>query len=453
MLVPVPRRRRAAVPLADGAMKSQNVRRIGSRLVLAAGSLLQGGAALGDLYTAGVLSFEWLVDSSDEIHRVRFFAVDGKCELAAEPLETLKPASGHAEGSPLATPKSLPPISRKPGEEWLLFFRRGKDGTPRPVQGINLTRPLEHFESAAITREGEPLRDRDTILREVKARIGLARDMPARCDRDAADKLISGEGFPNDRWRVPPPEIPLDKDPLGGPALLDRYVGCVRLRINCNEWDTGRDSLDTGVYRALVSVEPEDCPLLREAARLGTTPPDAPGYCEPVLALVNCPGEETEAILTDLIEYRGMNVSDSGDRRRQMQAREVRTHLHYSSTYDGPKPTDPLNKTLVGRWQLVGERELIDVDLEEGNTLTAKSYRRESGGKGPLNWTGRGEWVVRDGEMSIFRSYIRGETGWQRLDRPILKQKQILGVTPDAVILEGGPGMRLAAGSPTSKAR
>ena len=33
--------------------------------------LLTVGTARGDLYTAGVASLDWLVDSSDEIHLVR----------------------------------------------------------------------------------------------------------------------------------------------------------------------------------------------------------------------------------------------------------------------------------------------------------------------------------------------------------------------------------------------
>ncbi len=130
--------------------------------------LLVNRIAHGDLYTHGVLSLEWLVDSSDEIHLVRYRPSESEPGggLVAEPLRTLKPESGQTALTEDRLRDLLQPTGTgKPDSgEWILFIRLMDDDQPRIVQGIDLERPMASFRSAAITRDGTPIKERHGIL-------------------------------------------------------------------------------------------------------------------------------------------------------------------------------------------------------------------------------------------------------------------------------------------------
>lgn len=395
-------------------------------------SLLAANAARGDLYTDGVLSVEWLVDSADEIHRVRCSSPDDQRRLPAELLETIKPLSGKTALSREQIAGLGSPYGARPGEEWLLFVRLYAEAEPRLVRGINLTQPLMAYQWAAVDRRGEPIGDREAILAKVAARTKLDRRLPPRCDRDAVDRMIGESG------RSSPPDMPRGMDPLGTPAPLDRYLGGVRIEIDCDYWDTGGGGLDTWIHRTVVPVEPEDRPRLLEAARLGKKYDGPVRYHNPIAALVNFPDKETESVLEEILaEYADNYPMSYVARQRWMMVRSV---LDYIVLWQ--QPEGPLNKELVGRWRLVGRQEIIDLAFHEDNTFAGIGYHRDPKRieREPVRWRGRGRWIVRDGQLTICRA-SKMKHGRPNV-RVIFKHKPIVEVTSDEVVLEGGPPMK-----------
>ena len=402
--------------------------------VLAA--LLAGDAARGDVCSDGVLCLDWLVDSSDEIHRVRLVPGDGDTPPVYEPLATLKPPSPEPTLAPGEVDRmSIPWLYADPeamqGGEWLLFVRLAENRTPRITKGINLSQPMASYATAAFTREGKPIRGRDEILAALNARIRLGRRVPPKCDRDAVDELI----------KTAPSGGHVDWSstyPYGDPAPLEKFLGGVLIRIDCDYWNQeGPHNHDTWINVAVVPVEPEDRERLLEAARLGEEYKGSPRYCHPIYNLVNFPDKKTE-------EFLWQTLRDSKE--VYSERRSVAAYLLSYFIYR-LESTDPLNKKLVGPWRLEGQRERIDVDFKEDNTFTATGYdfpyphTREDP---RLAWRGKGHWVVRNGKLSIGRTHAWGwgNKDWVKNSRDIFYYKPIKKVTPTEVVLEGGPPMK-----------
>ncbi len=382
-------------------------------------AILATGTAYGDLYSHGVLTLDWLVDSSDEIYLVHYVTRGSDGGLNAELRESLKPRGGK---SPLAT-KDLarlrPPRCTTHAGDWLLFVRVLTDGRRRVVRGIDLQHPRESFKTAAFRKNGEPIEDPDAILAAVQSRIRLGRRLPAKCDRFAVDELIRFAQTNGSQ------SILEETSPYGDPAPLERFLGGMLIRIGF-DW-----SSDIWLCVAVVPVEPVDHNALLEAAREKEWRQGASRFCHPVPCLINFPGQRTEQCLREIVrEDRSRRFDDVAS------ARAVLTYLRYRMPL-----TDPLNAKLIGSWQLDGQRERIDLEFAADNTFTAQAYdfpgsrSRENPRK---TWRGTGFWAVHDGRLSVFRSHA-----WSgRNERTIFQDKLVKQLTPTEVRLEGGPLMR-----------
>ncbi len=386
--------------------------------------------ACGDLYTDGVLSLDWLVDSADEIHRVQFVVRESDGGVVSEPREVLKPKSGKSALKTDDVARIRPHLRPPRSGEWLFFVRLTENGQVGLVRVVHLDHPMASYKTAAFTRDGTPLRDRDAILRALKARIALGRHLPSRCNRGAVEAL---RRLAHSNGRI---SSTTSSYPFGDPAPLEQFLGGMLVRIDCDDWDQeGPYDADTWLNVAVVPVEPHDHERLLEAARLGEQYKGSPRYCHPIPCLVNFPGKKTEESLREML--RDPKARRSHDSRI---AAYVLWYFHYRL-----QATDPLDQQLIGSWRLEGQRERIDVKLEKDDTFTATAwdwnplddswYTKEMPRRA---WHGKGYWVVRDGQLSIFRTHAFGS----KREREIFADKPILKVTEANVVLKGGPPMR-----------
>jgi len=419
---------------------------LGASLVL----LFAACSAHGDLYTDGVLTLDWLVDSADEIHHVRCVPSESDGGVVSEPLETLKPKSGKSALKREEVARLRPPMGPERSGEWLFFVHLSKQSQAALSRGISLDHPMASYRTAAFTRDGKHLRDRDAIFKTTKARIALERKLPPRCDRRGVEVMI--EQAPSGGRRI----FPADAYPFGDPAPLEQYLGGMLVRISCGDWDdpdNGPYDADTWLNVAVVPVEPDDHEQLIKAARLGEEYKGTPRYCHPLPCLVNFPGKRTEEFLHEVRQ-------DPKARRNfdSLMAAYLLWYFHYRL-----EVADALNKQLVGSWRLEGQHERIDIELQKDNTFTAlagdwpnPSYNSVFTRENPRR-TGysKGYWVVRDGELSIFRSRhrTRKELNWEKNERQIFADKPILKVTETAVVLKDGPPMKRRPPAPPPYAK
>lgn len=399
-------------------------------VVLCAAFLHPGSLAHGDLYTDGVLSLEWLVDSSDEILLVHIGPVAADGQLTVNRQSALKT---HEVGPRLSADQSFLEIRQWSGsargsrpeenEDWLLFVRgtyRGVSASRHVFHGINLTQPLKSYSKAAITREGKPLVDRQTILAAVEARVQLDHRLSPNADRRAVDKLVGSSG---NEWSR-------ERERGVGTTYLKAHLGGTLVTIDCDLWD--RLGADTLLIRAVVPVEPDDHSRLMEAARQAPNLRPASRFQHPIMALVNFPGEETEACLKEIIKkYPTARSRDL--------AEEV---LHFFDYH--LEPTDPANQALLGRWRLEGHRELIDFTFTRDQTFVATAFARpgQEHERPRHLWDGQGYWMVRDSRLSIMRTHVRVGLTWYDASRELFRSKKVERMTPSEVVLDGGPPMK-----------
>jgi hypothetical protein len=303
---------------------------------------------------------------------------------------------------------------------------------------------MASYKTAAFTRNGTPMRERDAILKATKARIALGRTLPPRFDQTSVEAKI--EQAPSSGRRV----CPSDAYPFGDPAPLEQYLGGMLVRISCDDWDdpdNGPYDADTWLNVAVVPVEPDDHERLIKAVRLGEEYKGSPRFCHPLPCLVNFPGKRTEEFLREVQQDPKARRNDDS-----IIAAYLLCYFHYRL-----EVTDPMNEELVGSWRLEGQRERIDIELEKDNTFaaTAWDFRRDPDTKEMpcRTWRGKGCWVVRDGKLSIFRSHYRIRDKWYTNEREIFAHKPIVKVAEKAVVLKGGPPMTRKAAPPPPYAK
>ncbi|MEZ5943625.1 MAG: hypothetical protein R3C18_19700 [Planctomycetaceae bacterium] len=392
-------------------------------LVLCAAALYLSPIAQADLYTNGVLSLDWLVSSSDEIHHVKM-EVDDSNSLRPALIDVLK----SVKSTPQWNHKIPNNVLHAPqaGQEWLLFVRHELDRSPTVFRGINLSDPLAHYRSAAVTSEGQPLKTRLEILTAIEILLRTKAPLDARCNRPAADELIGSESQDGI------PEVKDPENPFAAPRALDRHLGNVRIRIDCSEWDQpGSHRLDTWLNRMLVPIKSEHYEQIIVEAQFDSSL--EPGtFSNAVETLVNFPGARTEAILNGIVERYEVN-NELRMREPAQKAQQVLNYLH----------DDMLNRSLVGHWDIYGSSEVISVRLHADQSFIATSYQRIKADdpRGAPLWQGKGRWIVRDVHLYLVRDHLIDEGQTRLATREIFSGKRVLELRDEEVLLGHGPHM------------
>ena len=120
----------------------------------------------------------------------------------------------------------------------------------------------------------------------------------------------------------------------------------------------------------------------------------------------------------------------------ESSARRVLTHLRYRENF-----ADPLNKRLVGRWNLHGRLERVELELRDDHSCVINTIPTKSGAATPRPLTGKGHWSIRDGRLWISRSHIQRDKKWEPAIRQFFDPKKILKATEKEITLQGGPKM------------
>lgn len=394
-------------------------------------TVVSAGTLFADSYTGTALSLEWLVDSSDAIQVVRlvdpaprdtFFMIEKGREMKV-PTESASVQQCLRKIDQWHIP--INSTEFKKGDNWLVFLRTWEDKQPTMLKHISLSRPLERSATAAIDSDGMPLVTETQILQAVEERVRLNRKLTGRA-RKAREQVDKGE---------------LGAYPWGEPSRLN--LGGFKVHIGCNLWDYPAPwyeklSLGDIGYRIIaedldltdmiVPADPKYHKPLLEAA--GTNDMLFGGHASTYL--VNYPGEETERVL-EKVASNFVGWSD---------AKYVLWYFKYRHDL-----SDPLNVDLRGPWRLVGEKESIDLVFNDDNTFTANGSTRSGKKEGEEErnqWHGRGYWVVRNNQLSIFRHQkLHPKLGWQDIvSRTIFADKNVIEVSKTEVVLDGGPLMQ-----------
>ena len=404
-------------------------------------------AALADLYTGGVLSLEWIVDSSDTIVRVQLVAdrqEGGK--LSLDPQQVLKgelttdkilamfdakpelfvrfsrsngiEPKNRIQFRLSGTPHHWCPACRvHPGDQWFLFARSDKASPFQVFYAMNLHSPREFSGVAAVMSSGKALQEKKQIIAAVELRIERNHVLPKACQRDLIDRWTSRDGVL--RWA----EQSRRNDYFWSSIEVDSIRGGFAIDIENDYWDNpnpGDVDEDLILLQAIVPATVEFLPLLRQ--QVASTRGEAAMY-----ALLNYPGEQTEALLEEEIENDSLYANT---------ARRVLTHLRYRQDFD-----DPLNRRLTGRWNLYGQLERVELDFHDDHTCVVNVIPVRSGASTPYRLDGRGYWSIRDGHLWIVRSHIRRAGQWKMAPRWFFSAKEILEFDDRRIVLEGGPKM------------
>lgn len=242
------------------------------------GALLLDGAiqcARADWNEELILSLECLVDSSDIICISRLELTDAKKrEGRFHDTAAIKGAIDDATVNAELEYWKLP-HSADDGDEWLLFLEKYANSTLEILHGINLTRPLQSFSTAAVTKNLIALPDKKCILRAVKSRMAEGR------------RLTTRDTF---NWTADPHQARNDR-------ILQEYLGCFRRpprHTYCHYWDyPGPYDYDTGIY-VVVPADPEYRDQLLAIVK---NDKDEGVTTDALYALANYPGPETVAAL------------------------------------------------------------------------------------------------------------------------------------------------------------
>lgn len=392
---------------------------------------LPSGPLYADLTTGGALSLEWLVDSSDAVYLIwlreetqpdtHFLAEREnalKIPADAEAVEQIHHVIDQWQVPRYYQPRRNSDPARN-GDQWLVFIRTWEEKPPTIVAQINLTRPLERSATAAINADGVPLSDKRQILQAITERVGLNRQLSGRA-RQVREHVDKGpRGF----------------SPFGDPAPLESSLGGLQITIDCDLWAKHHPPDEHGYHihnedlllqSLIIPADPKYHQQLLQAVRQRHPLLRHPLFeNRATFYLVNYPGEETERVLEEL---------PPGVAKRVLWYFKFRHEI-----------SDPLNDDLVGRWRLVGQRELIDLTLNDDNTFTASGFTRplQEGEAAQYLWQGKGYWVVRDKQLTLWRQhFLHPKRGWMDAHyRTIFEDKGVVEMSPERVVLEEGPLM------------
>lgn len=145
---------------------------------------------------------------------------------------------------------------------------------------------------------------------------------------------------------------------------------------------------------------------------------------------MNYPGKEAERILERVIESR--SASD-------VTASRVWYYLQYRLA-----PEHALDKHLIGRWDILGRNERVELEFHKDHTCVVNRRPTEAtrhlSAYQPVD--GRGFWAIRDGKLWIGRNQIQEDGKWILARREFFPPKKMLKIERDSVTLEGGPPMK-----------
>jgi hypothetical protein len=159
-----------------------------------------------------------------------------------------------------------------------------------------------------------------------------------------------------------------------------------------------------------------------------------------LLAMLNYPGREAERILEKVA---GSEFSNA------LTASRVLNYLQYRRA-----PDHPLDAKLIGRWEILGRNERIELELSKDHTCVVNTrpteVTRRLAGYQPVD--GRGYWAIRDGKLWIGRNQVQRDGKWTPNRREFFPPKTMLRIEPNAITLDGGPPMkRRPAGTGTPR--
>lgn len=424
----------------------------GKRVVCFAILMLSSLPAQADLYTGGVPSLDWLVDSSDEIVIVqserqvadRLQATIRETLRQRVTVKELVKATADEEQALFRIEENDDGVDElrfrmrrtnywlAPGRkshlpsEWLLFLRT--DGKNWHIfRKVNLTWTRELSSTAAIIPSGEALKTKAEILEATKARLKLARKLPPGCNRE----LIEGNHRDLGDW--------FTKARQSEPYMTREQAATLRggfvIRIDNEYWDNpnaGDVDEDLWLTHAFVPADPQYAKQVVERVTKEKHPSD-----ESMFALLNYPGQKAENALEKVIE----SGSSSG-----LTANRILYYLRYRFS-----PEHRLDEKLFGKWLILGRNETVQLELRKDHTCVVNTR--------PTKFTahlphyrpvkGHGYWAIHDGKLWFGRSHAQRPAGhWSPARREFFAPKKMLQIEEDTIKLEGGPPMKREPAEP-----
>lgn len=387
-----------------------------------------------DLYTGHVASLEWKIHSSDLIYLVHLSSENPAAKpqrLVATLQRTLKQTAADFDAHQKVVSQWEPPLIAQPGQNWLLFVRTWDDKPPTIAHVINLTFPLKAHYVAAVTADGVPLKNEESVLKAIDERLkrNLQMTPEARRMREFVDQGPQPSHFHVQRF--------------GDLADVAPWLGGFQKPIDCSFWDTVDESQfpddppideDLWLNFATVPADPEYYDDLLEYARWSATSRSdnrqRPPRRWPIAALVNYPGEKTNAVLKH-------DPAQPTYRSRFTEGMVLNYFQYYTRT-------DPISRRLLGRWQIQGQRETINIEFLDNHEFRA--YGRPRPFPNPnvhrREWWGIGSWNVSDGKLFAIRRTVSVHRHQPRRvanARMIVRDKLIQRVTANEITLENGP--------------
>lgn len=401
-----------------------------------------------DLSLGRVLSLEWLVDSADEIFHVQLIPTDQDApfEVRVEdslkssiPIERLeqsftsqemryKLSMDEQKGTKLSfqyahDDRWAPAVRAAVGDEWLLFVREEEGGKLFLVRAICLSHPRAFPSTAATTSKGELLANKTDIMRAVRRRVNLNRHVPAGRRRWMIDRWDREEGIQqwanemrqaHPRWYWDPDDVAEMKGGFIVPIKTVAY------------WNAPTDPEDVDwdleIVEAVVPADDEYLELLMEQLEQTQESQYRGAKLTSLYALLNYPREKTMPVISEIAKSKSRLRSD---------ARRILAFLEYRDA-----PAHPRDKELLGRWDLLGKGERIELDFSKDHSCSVITVPLSQ--KASRYSRGKGFWIVRDGRLGIVRTEERIDDMWVTNHRKFFEPQWIQQISARRVVLENG---------------
>lgn len=410
--------------------------------------------ASADLYTGGELSVEWLVDSSDEIIFIQAQEIETTEQSAGVSVErVLKSQTPSAQKRPNADDQPFRLRKDLKGElrlqikkhdptrwqnagwkggrtsEWLLFIRN--DGVERwVVKGINLTYPTETSRTAAITADGNILKQKQKILTHVENRIKQQRKVPDGCVRKFIDNWKSHHTHHLDhagpKWWFE--DLRLRNVRLTN-EVVAQVLGGFSVPVAIEYWDDPEaEDVDEDLHVTFVIV-PADSDGKERLLKSIASSTSSLAFHQ-LVALLNYPGEETDAIL---------EKNANSPRGSSHVAHQLLEYLRYARA-----PGSPWDNRLLGRWRLEGGNETVHLNFKSDHScsIDVRPTQSTRNNKFYRPVDGKGHWAVHAGKLWISRTHIAEDGRWRKGTRQFFPPKRIVSVHSNEVKLQNGPLMK-----------